>query len=207
MRMQQSILLVDDHALIREGVTSLLDSEQFTVVGEASDGDEAVKLHSELQPDITLMDLKMPNMSGLEASKEILAKNPNAKIVILSVELTESDLMRSVDLGVKGYLLKTSNSEALNQALHLVLAGESVFPSDALVRGMANRQQASEVGLTPREEEILRHIARGESNKDIARNLDVTEGTIKVHIKAILKKLDMNNRTQAAIYAYERGLV
>ncbi|MAI08943.1 MAG: DNA-binding response regulator [Magnetococcales bacterium] len=204
--MQHSVLIVDDHALIREGVTSLLDSEQFTVIGEAGDGDVAIEKYNELKPDVVLMDLKMPNMSGLDAAKEILAQDPDAKIVMLSVELTEADLMRAVDLSVKGYLLKTSNSEALNHALNLVLSGESVFPSEALIRGMNNRHQAQEVGLTPREEEILRYIARGESNKGIARSLDVTEGTIKVHIKAILKKLDMNNRTQAAIYAYERGL-
>jgi DNA-binding NarL/FixJ family response regulator len=205
--MQHSVLIVDDHELIREGVASLLDKELFHVIGEANDGEEAVKKYNECKPDIVLMDLKMPKMSGLEASKEILSENANAKIVILSVELSESDLMRAVDMSVKGYLLKTSNSEALNNALNLVLSGESIFPSEALIRGMTKRNQTQELGLTPREEEILRHIVHGESNKGIARSLDVTEGTIKVHIKAILKKLDMNNRTQAAIYAYEHGLV
>lgn len=205
--MPYSVLIVDDHALVREGVTSLLDQEHFKVIGEAEDGEDAISKYNELRPDLVLMDLKMPKLSGLDASKEILEQDKNAKIVILSVELTEPDLMRAVDLSIKGYLLKTSNSEALNHALNLVLSGESVFPSEALIRGMTNRHQTQELGLTPREEEILRHIARGESNKGIARSLDVTEGTIKVHIKAILKKLDMNNRTQAAIYAYERGLV
>ncbi|PPR09395.1 MAG: Chemotaxis protein CheY, partial [Proteobacteria bacterium] len=123
--MQHSVLIVDDHALIREGVTSLLDSEQFTVIGEAGDGDVAIEKYNELKPDVVLMDLKMPNMSGLDAAKEILAQDPDAKIVMLSVELTEADLMRAVDLSVKGYLLKTSNSEALNHALNLVLSGES----------------------------------------------------------------------------------
>lgn len=204
--MPHSILIVDDHALIREGVSSLLNQEEFKVIGEAEDGEQAIIKYKELRPEIVLMDLKMPKMSGLDAAKKILDEYSEAKIVILSVELSEADLMRAVDLSVKGYLLKTSNSESLNHALNLVLAGESVFPSEALIRGMNNRNQTQELGLTPREEEILRHIARGESNKGIARNLDVTEGTIKVHIKAILKKLDMNNRTQAAIYAYERGL-
>tara|TARA_R110000868_G_scaffold218576_2_gene469374 strand:- start:297182 stop:297784 length:603 start_codon:yes stop_codon:yes gene_type:complete len=200
-------MVVDDHALIREGISSLLDKDQFIVIGEACDGEEAVTRYNELSPALVLMDMKMPKMSGLEASKEILKSHPDAKIVILSVDLTEADLMQAVDLSIKGYLLKTSNSEALNHALSLVMSGESVFPSEALISGMNNRHKTQEMGLTPREEEILRHIARGESNKGIARNLDVTEGTIKVHIKAILKKLDMNNRTQAAIYAYERGLV
>lgn len=201
-----NILVVDDHALIREGICSLLDKEQFNVIGEAADGREAVRKYEELSPSVVLMDMQMPIMSGLDASKEILNKHPEAKIVILSVDLTEADLMRAVDLTLKGYLLKTSNSESLNHALSLIMSGESVFPSESLIKGMNNRFKTQEIGLTPREEEILRHIARGESNKGIARNLKVTEGTVKVHIKAILKKLDMNNRTQAAIYAYERGL-
>lgn len=205
--MIKSILIVDDHALIREGIASLLNPEHFAVVGEAGDGDEAVDKAEALSPDIILMDIRMPKMNGLDASQRILARNPEAKIVILSMNLTEGDLMRAVDMSIKGYLLKTSSSDALNHALSLVVAGESVFPSDALVKGMVNRSQAAEAGLTPREEEILRHIARGLSNKCIARELDVTEGTIKVHIKAILKKLNMTNRTQAAIYAYERGMM
>lgn len=205
--MTQSVLIVDDHALVREGVRSLLDAEQFRVVGEAGDGQEAVATYKALHPDIVLMDMQMPKKNGLEASREILEHDPNARVVILSVDLTEADLMRAVDMSVKGYLLKTSSGEALNQALKLVIAGESVFPSDALIKGMSHRQEAHEVGLTPREEEILRYIAKGLSNKCIAREIDVTEGTVKVHIKAILKKLDMGNRTQAAIYAYERGLV
>ncbi|MFT7433702.1 MAG: DNA-binding NarL/FixJ family response regulator [Alphaproteobacteria bacterium] len=205
--MTHNILVVDDHVLIREGIVSLLDKEQFSVIGEASDGKEAITQYDELSPEIVLMDMQMPEMSGLDASKAILEKHPDAKIVMLSVDLTEAELMRAVDLSIKGYLLKTSNSDALNHALSLVMAGESVFPSEALMRGMNSRHQTQEMGLTPREEEILRHIAHGESNKGIARNLGVTEGTIKVHIKAILKKLDMNNRTQAAIYAHERGLV
>lgn len=205
--MQHSVLIVDDHALIREGVASLLNKEQFNVVGEAEDGQEAIEKFNKLQPDIVLMDLKMPKVSGLEASQKILVDNIEAKIVILSVELNEADLMRSIDLGIKGYLLKTSNGESLNNALNVVMRGESVFPSEALIQGMNNRHQTKDLGLTPREEQILRHIAQGESNKGIARSLEVTEGTIKVHIKAILKKLDMNNRTQAAIFAYEHGLV
>ena len=184
-----------------------MNLNEFEVVGEAADGQQGVDSYKALQPEIVLMDMQMPHKNGLEASKEILQHDPKARIVILSVDLTEADLMSAVDMSVKGYLLKTSSGDALNQALKLVLAGESVFPSDALIKGMSNRQEAQEVGLTPREEEILRYIAKGLSNKCIARELDVTEGTVKVHIKAILKKLDMGNRTQAAIYAYERGLV
>ena len=205
--MAHSVLIVDDHTLVREGVRSLLNLNEFEVVGEAADGQQGVDSYKALQPEIVLMDMQMPHKNGLEASKEILQHDPKARIVILSVDLTEADLMSAVDMSVKGYLLKTSSGDALNQALKLVLAGESVFPSDALIKGMSNRQEAQEVGLTPREEEILRYIAKGLSNKCIARELDVTEGTVKVHIKAILKKLDMGNRTQAAIYAYERGLV
>lgn len=205
--MSYSVLIVDDHALVREGVRSLLNTEEFRVVGEAGDGAEAVATYKALKPDLVLMDMQMPKKNGLEASKEILEIDAEARIVILSVDLSESDLMRAVDMSVKGYLLKTSSGEALNQSLKQVLSGESVFPSDALIKGMANRYQTQEVGLTPREEELLRYIAKGLSNKGIARELDVTEGTIKVHIKAILKKLEMDNRTQVAIYAYERGLV
>lgn len=201
------VMLVDDHALMREGVRSLLDAAQFDVVSEAQNGMEAVDRYFESRPDIVLMDMNMPGKNGLEASNEILIQDPAAKIVILTVELNENDLMRAVDMSIKGYLLKTAGSDSLNQALKLVAAGESVFPSDALIRGMNRRSQTADLGITPREQEILRHLARGQSNKEIARELDVTEGTVKVHIKAILKKLDMSNRTQAAIYAHEKGII
>lgn len=202
-----SIMVVDDHALVREGIRSLLDSKQFEVVAEAEDGFQALQKYKEFHPNIVLMDLKMPRKNGMEAARDIMAEDSSSKIVILTVELSEVDLMRAVDMKVKGYLLKTSGSDSLNHALNLVASGESVFPSEALISGMNRRVQSAEMGLTPREEEILRHIAQGQSNKNIARDLDVTEGTVKVHIKAILKKLDMSNRTQAAIYAYEKGLV
>lgn len=204
---QMNVMVVDDHALVREGIRSLLDPEQFKVVAEAEDGVQAVQKYRDVHPDIVLMDLNMPRKNGMEASRDIISEDMNAKVVILTVELSEVDLMRAVDMKVKGYLLKTSGSESLNHALNLVASGESVFPSEALISGMNRRVQSAEMGLTPREEEILRHIAQGQSNKNIARDLDVTEGTVKVHIKAILKKLDMSNRTQAAIYAYEKGLV
>lgn len=202
-----SILVADDHALVREGIRSLLDPEQFKVIGEAEDGVDAISKYEELNPDIVLMDMNMPRKNGLEAARDIMRDHEDAKVVMLTVELSEVDLMRSVDMSVKGYLLKTSGSDSLNHALSLVADGESVFPSEALISGMNRRVQTAEMGLTPREEEILRHIAKGQSNKTIARDLDVTEGTVKVHIKAILKKLNMSNRTQAAIYAYEKGLV
>lgn len=201
------VMVADDHTLVREGICSLLDMDQFDVVGQASNGLEAVDMYDQMHPDIVLMDLNMPKKNGLEAARDILIHDQNAKIVVLTVEMSEADLMRAVDMKIKGYLLKTSGAESLNHALSLVVGGESVFPSEALISGMNRRVQSAEMGLTPREEEILRHIAQGQSNKNIARDLDVTEGTVKVHIKAILKKLDMSNRTQAAIYAYEKGLV
>jgi DNA-binding NarL/FixJ family response regulator len=201
------ILVADDHALMREGIRTLLDQDKFQVIAEAEDGMEAVQKYQSSHPDIVLMDLNMPRKNGLEAARDILREDKNAKVVMLTVELSEVDLMQAVDYSVKGYLLKTSSADSLNQALSLVADGESVFPSEALIKGMNRRAQGVEMGLTPREEEILRYIAKGMSNKGIARELDVTEGTIKVHIKAILKKLGIQNRTQAAIYAYEKGIV
>lgn len=201
------ILIADDHALVREGVKSLLSPEKFEVLAEASDGLEAVEKYKNHSPDMVLMDMNMPHKNGLEAARDILSMNTDAKIVMLTVELSEVDLMKAVDLAIKGYLLKTSSSRSLNDALSLVANGESVFPSSALLKGMSMKGKKVDTGLTPREEEILCHIAKGQSNKAIARDLDVTEGTVKVHIKAILKKLGMTNRTQAAIFAYDKGLL
>lgn len=200
-------MIVDDHALMRDGLKEVLDHQRFNVVTEAGDGVNAVDQFRQHNPDIVLMDVHLPKRNGIDAAREMLRTRPSARIVLLSMETNESELMQALDMNIKGYLLKGNGADSLNQALSLVAEGESVFPANALKSSMNRMARGrAETGLTPREEEILRHVARGESNKFIARILDLSEGTVKVHVKAILKKLGMQNRTQAAIYAHDNGL-
>ncbi len=210
------ILLVDDHNLFRSGIKSLLDSQQgFEVVGEAGDGLEGVKRAKQTQPDIVLLDLHMPGTSGLEALQMLTDEMPETVVLMLTVSEDAQDLIQALRSGARGYLLKNIEIDFLVDSIHKAINGESVMSSqmsatliDAVREPVA--KQATEkqsVKLTPRESQIIGMLAQGESNKSIARTLDLAESTVKIHVQGILRKLNISSRVQAAVYAVEHGLM
>lgn len=208
------VLLVDDHTLFRSGIKALLSRDPaFEVIGEAGDGLEGVKRALSLQPDVVLMDLHMPGLSGREALQLILEDRPQTRVVMLTVSENADDLMETLRAGALGYLLKNIDADFLTNAVRRAAQGEAVMSDQmtaklmASVRGAPTAARASDVDkLTPREREILAFLARGASNKEIARGLELAESTVKIHIQNILKKLGVNSRVQAAIYAVENDL-
>ena len=208
------VLLVDDHTLFRSGVKSLLQRQSdFEVVGEAPDSLQGVKRAEELKPDVVLLDLHMPGISGKDAVKLFLESVPDTHIVMLTVSENAEDLLESLRAGASGYLLKNIETETLLDSIRRAADGDSVVSAQMtgkLVRGLqAARETPSENekdALSPREREILSHLAKGSSNKEIARNLSVAESTVKIHVQHILRKLNLSSRVQAAVYAIERGL-
>lgn len=198
------VLIADDHALVREGITLILErQEDLLIVGEASDGQEAVDMYRVYQPDVTLLDLRMPKMDGVEAIKAIRQEFPAAKIVILTTYEGEEDIYRGLQAGAKGYLLKDSSRDELVEAIHAVCSGQTRVPADILAKLAERIRQPA---LTPRETDVLRLITQGQSNQEIANALFITEGTVKSHINSILSKMGVSDRTQAAIAAIKRGL-
>jgi len=207
------VLLVDDHTLFRNGIKSLLQRhEDFAVVGEAGDGLEGIKRARSLQPDVVLLDLHMPGVSGLEALKVMLEEMPALRVLMLTVSEDAQDLMDALRTGACGYLLKNIETEMLIDGLRRVAAGESVVSQQMtakLIDGVRSppRQEASAERdrFSPRERDILASLAQGESNKEIARRLDLAESTVKIHVQNIFKKLNMTSRVQVALYAVEHG--
>lgn len=210
------ILLVDDHSLFRNGIKSLLESQdEFEVIGEASNGLEGVKRAKQLQPDLVLMDLHMPGTSGLEALHMLTEDLPDTKVLMLTVSEDGQDLMQALQSGARGYLLKNIEIDFLVESIHKAMNGESVMSPqmsatlidavrEPVVKVEAHKQ---EIKLTPRESEIIGMLASGESNKSIARTLDLAESTVKIHVQGILRKLNITSRVQAAVYASEHGLI
>jgi two-component system nitrate/nitrite response regulator NarL len=211
-----SVLLIDDHTLFRSGVRSLLQrNERFAVVGEAADGVEGVKRALQLRPDVILLDLNMPGMSGVETLQLLLQDRPDAAVLMLTVSEEAEDLAAALQAGARGYLIKNIDADYLIRAVERAAAGESVLAESMAGKLFAHVQRggarppapASELDkLTPREREILACLARGESNKLIARVLDLAESTVKIHVQNILKKLGLTSRVQAAVFAVEHGL-
>ncbi len=209
------VLLADDHALFRDGVASLLASRDVEVVGEASDGLEAIAKARELHPDIILMDIKMPRCSGLEATRRIKAELPETKIIMLTVSDDDEDLFEAIKSGTQGYLLKNLEAEDLFQALEGVARGEAaispVLASRILVEfaRQAGKTEDPDVTdeLTEREKDVLRLVATGSPNKEIASQLYITENTVKYHLRNIMEKLHLRNRSQMAAYAVSEGIV
>lgn len=212
-----SVLLVDDHTLFRSGIRSLLQRQaDFTVVGEAADGVEGVKRAKQLQPDVVLLDLNMPGISGLETLQLMLQDFPNMAVILLTVSEDAEDLTAALQAGARGYLLKNIDTDYLVRAIRRAAAGEPVVAEAMTAKLIARLQSgssqrvesASELDkLTPREKDILACLARGESNKIIARTLNVAESTVKIHVQNILKKLGLSSRVQAAVFAVENGMV
>lgn len=210
------VLLVDDHTLFRSGIKALLQRyPEFEVVGEASDGVEGIKRVTALLPDVVLMDLNMPGLSGLEAVQLITQDTPQVNVVMLTVSEDAEDLADALRAGARGYLLKNIDAEFLVQAIKRAANGEPVMAESMTAKLMQQFRSISshpaplqeKDKLTPREREILLLLARGDSNKEIARQLSVAESTVKIHVQNILKKLNLTSRVQAAVYAVEHGMV
>jgi two-component system nitrate/nitrite response regulator NarL len=218
------VLVVDDHTLFRRGLTALLARDpRIKVVGDAGDAGEAQRRAHELQPDLILLDNHLPGVKGVDALPALHEAAPSARIVMLTVSEDETDLAAALRGGAAGYLLKTAEGDELIQALLRAMQGDSVIASEmtsklvAAYRGAAagaDAQAAIEPALatvlgalSPREREILSEIARGASNKEIARALGIAEATVKIHVQHILRKLDVSSRVHAAVLAKEHGLV
>jgi len=199
------IMVIDDQAVVRQGFVSLIKTvPDMEIIGEGSNGQEAVDLFRRLRPDITLMDLRMPGVSGAEAITQIRREFPGARIIVLTTFDGDEDIYRAVQAGAQGYLLKDMFFEELEAAIRKVHAGARLIPGSVAER-LAARMSSSE--LTGRELEVLRQIVDGKSNKEIGSVLNISEATVKSHINNILSKLGVSDRTQAATTALQRGIV
>jgi DNA-binding NarL/FixJ family response regulator len=210
------VLLVDDDDLMRAGLMAVLSSDEtIEVVGEASDGHAAVERATALRPDVVLMDVRMPSLDGIAATREVLAVSPDVRVVILTTFEQDDYIFGALSAGASGFLLKRTRPEDLIAAIHTIAAGDSLL-SPSVTRTVIDRmarQPAPDASsetrldeLTPREREVLELIARGLSNGEIAVALVVEESTVKTHVKRILRKLRLRDRVHAVIFAYESGL-
>ncbi len=208
------VLLADDHTLIRDGLKKILALEAgISVVGDAANGRDAVELAAELIPDVILMDINMPVMNGIEASRLIRQRQPDTAIIALTIHDDEEYVVELINAGVSGYLLKDISSDALVEGITRVYAGESVFHPAVThkmlgeFRRMADGEAGQRPHLTVREQEVLEHVTRGESNREIARLLYISEKTVKNHLTSIFRKISVDDRTQAVLYAVKNRLV
>jgi NarL family two-component system response regulator LiaR len=206
------VLVADDHAIVRKGIRALLATEpDIEVVGEAENGREAVTEVERLQPDVILMDLVMPEVDGIEAIRRITARQPEAHILVLTSFAADDKVFPAIKAGALGYLLKDSGPEELVQAIHQVYRGESSLHPTIARKLLQELSRPSERPPTPdplteREVEVLRLVARGQSNQEIADQLVISEATVRTHVSNILGKLHLASRTQAALYALREGL-
>src|SRR6185503_4467085 len=202
------ILVVDDHPIVRSGITSVLATQaDFDVVGEAATGDEAIAGAARLEPDLVLMDLRMPGRDGVAAAAAILAVRPSTRVVVLTTYASDGEVLRAIEAGAVGYLLKDVPHDELFRALRAVARGERYLAPPVTERLMAHWQEPARASLTERELEVLRCVAHGDGNKQIAASLGITEPTVKAHLVHIFDKLGVENRTAAARVARERGFI
>lgn len=208
---QAKIILVDDHPMLRKGVAQLIALEDnLEVVAEANTGEEAIRLAVELQPDLILLDLNMKGLSGIDTLNALKRAEVNGKIVIFTVSDSDADVLQALKCGADGYLLKDSEPEELIEKINRSLQGELVLSgplTQLLARSLQQKNETKPIDkLTQREKEILKQIAAGGSNKVIANKLGITEGTVKVHVKNLLKKLGLKTRVEAAVWAVEKKI-
>jgi len=199
------VLIVDDHSIVRQGLATIINRDpEMTVIAQAEDGQQAIGCFSEYQPDVTLMDLRMPQMGGVEAITAICAQFKPARIIVLTTYDGDEDIYRGLQAGAKGYLLKDTKPKELLNAIRMINRGQQYIPPEVgakLVQRMSNPE------LSDRELEVLRLIGQGMSNLDIATALTIGESTVKSHVNRILSKLGVSDRTQAVIIAVKRGIV
>ena len=213
--MSMRVIMIDDHALFRVGLQGLLEQRGIEVIAATAEGSEGIQLAEDMKPDIILLDLRMPDMSGLEVLQKIKEKGINIPVVILTTSNEEQDLGEALRNGAQGYLLKDMEPDELVSALRDIEKGKNVIARELtdvlarMVQGDPIEEKKKETpfsALTPRELEILCLLADGQSNKVIARNLGISDGTVKLHVKAILRKLEVHSRVEAAVIAVEQGL-
>jgi DNA-binding NarL/FixJ family response regulator len=201
-----TVLLVDDHALVRRGFRRMLDDDEtLEVVGEASNGAEAVKLAAKLRPQVIVMDCQLPEMSGLDATRKILQSHPETAILMLSMHSEDTLVRQALEAGARGYVLKNAMDLDLANAIKGVAAGKSVI--DPQVKRTETLKGEREAGLTSRELEVLQHIVAGKSNKEIASELDLSVNTVSVHRANIMDRLGIHKTAELVVYAIRNGLV
>ena len=213
MKERIRILIVDDHPLIREGLRAILETQpDMELVGEARDGNEAIARARALKPDVILMDLVLPLMDGVEATRQIIGNDPLVRVLILSNYLDDDKVFGVLKAGAKGYLIKETNPQDLRQAVRAVYQGKSAL-DPAVQRKLVDqfaqtngKSASSKDNLTEREQEVLRLMAQGLTNPQIGHKLSIAEGTVRFHVSNVLKKLGLKNRTQAVLYAVHNGL-
>lgn len=199
------ILVVDDHHVVRQGLVALLNiTPEIEVVGQAAEGVEAIRLYRTLRPDITLMDLQLPGLSGVETIRRIRNDDPAARFIVLTTFDGDEDIYRALEAGARAYLLKGMTVEELTSAIKAVHAGKTRI-SPAIAEKLAERMSGP--ALTAREQDVLERIVAGRSNKEIASDLQISEATVKTHINSLLGKLGVGDRTHAATVAIQRGIV
>ena len=215
MQRKINILIVDDHPMLRQGMVRVLEQEAgFKVLGEASDGIEAIEKTKQLRPDVVLMDINMPRFNGLQATLRLQQEAPTVKVLMITVSEKDEDLLTAVKFGARGYLLKDSDPQDVVAAIYRVAEGEAVFASQMAAKLLeewkAERPSAAGdeavSGLSTRETEVLTLVAKGSSNREIGATLFITENTVRTHLKNILEKLHVKNRSQAAAYAARFGI-
>ncbi|TCC01684.1 response regulator [Kribbella soli] len=208
--MSVRVVVADDQTVVRDGLVTLLKLlPGIDVIAAASDGREAVELVAEHDPDVLLVDLRMPAMDGVEATRRVRADHPRTEVVVLTTYSDDDSVLTALRAGARGFLTKDADAESIGRALQAAAAGQSIVDADVqrrLIEGTTKRVEASVSGLTPREVEVLRLIAEGLSNTEIARHLVVSEATVKTHINHLFAKANLRDRAQAVAYAYRLGL-
>ncbi|MGJ7440072.1 response regulator [Aquipuribacter sp. MA13-6] len=203
-----TVLVADDHPVVRAGIVALLGLEpDLEVVGEAADGHEAVRLHQELDPDVLLTDLRMPGLDGTDATEAILRRDPGAAVLVLTTYDSDADILRAVEAGARGYLLKDSGQEVLVAGVRAAARGETVLAPAVAARLLHRVRAPAAPHLTARETEVLRGVAEGWSNAEIGRRLYIGEATVKTHLLRVFAKLDVDDRTRAVVVASRHGLL
>jgi len=199
------VILADDHPVVRNGLAAMVDQQaDMEVVAEASDGDEAIALYERLHPDVMVLDLRMPKRDGAAVVQHVMATNPKARLLIMTTYDGDEDIFRCLSQGAKGYLLKDAPRQEILSAIRAVSEDRPYTSSSIAAKAL---QRMAKPSLTQRELDVLQQVALGRSNKDIARRLNITEGTAKTHVKSILTKLDAISRTEAVAVAHKRGMI